>query len=255
MTALENLQTGLQVGSAEVSAFLRSEPDVYALTPGGEWTVRDTAVHLICGTRMYPKLLKDQPTRLRTEFDLSTLNAAFFLAMDEDRPRALADLTERAVTSFIDAIDGRKPDDPCQYGGFAVTVGVMAGGLCSEYLLHGFDMARAVGRQWSCPESAADSALAGIGSVYLSLLDPEKAGDLRASFAIEGQFGRFSCQVHNGTIEPFDSNADTDCTITGPSAQVLLWLSGRAGWADTTLSASGPRPDLAPSLADRLVHF
>lgn len=102
MTTLEEVQTGFRLASKEFYGVFRSEPDVYALTPGGEWTVRDTAVHLIAGTRMYTKLLTDQPSPMRAAYDPAVLNAAIFLAMDEDRPRVLADLGERAVESFLD---------------------------------------------------------------------------------------------------------------------------------------------------------
>jgi hypothetical protein len=187
--------------------------------------------------------------------DLSTLNEGFFLGMDEDRPKTLADLTERAVASFLDGTTARKTDDPFQYQGFAVTVDSMAGGQCFEYLLHSFDMARAVRREWSCPETVADAALATVGPVRISFFDPDAGRDLEASFAIEGGSGRICCQVRAGTMELLDADADTDCSITGPSSQVLLWLTGRAGWEDAKLSASGPRPEVAPSLAATLVPW
>ena len=229
MTTLEELQTGIHLASEEVHAFLRSEPDVYAVTPGGEWTVRDTAVHLICGARMYTMLLTDQPSPMRPAFDSSVLNAGFFLAMDEDRPRVLADLDERALASYLDATTGRKFDDPCQYLGFALTVGIMAAIRCNEYLLHGFDMARAVGQDWTFSESVADPTLAVMGPILMSFLDPAKADDLEASFAIEARSGRFCGQAGASVMDPLDADADADCSITGPSSQILLWLTGRVG--------------------------
>jgi hypothetical protein len=38
-------------------------------------------------------------------------------------------------------------------------------------------------------------------------------------------------------------------------AQILLRLTGRTGWEDAKLSASGPRPHLGPSLANKLIHL
>lgn len=131
----------------------------------------------------------------------------------------------------------------------------MAGSLCNEHLLHGFDIAQAIGREWACPEPVADLALDVIGSVFLSFLDPAKAGDLQASFALEGGSARVCGQVRAGAMEPLGADADTDCSITGPSSQILLWLSGRVGWEGAGLSTSGRHPDLGPGLADKLVHF
>jgi uncharacterized protein (TIGR03083 family) len=255
MTTLEELQTGLGLASEEVFAFLRSDPDAYALTPSGEWTVRDTAVHLVCFSRLWNILLTDRPSPMRAFYDTSVLNASFFLAMDEDRPRMLADLAERAVASLLDSTSDRRIDDPWQYRGNDLTVGMMVAAECLEYLLHGFDMAEAVGRDWAFSEPAADLALAIVGPVFLFLLDPAKADDLQASFAIEGGSGRICRQARAGSMETLDHDADTDCSITGPSSQMLLWLTGRVGWDIAGLCASGRRPEVAPTLADRLVHF
>ena len=71
MTTLEDLQVGLGLAAAEVLALMRSEPDVDALTPGGEWTVRDTAVHLICVPRMYTRLLNGQPAPFGSLLELA----------------------------------------------------------------------------------------------------------------------------------------------------------------------------------------
>jgi hypothetical protein len=204
---------------------------------------------------MYTVLLTDQPSPLRPAFDASVLNAGFFLAMDEDRPRVLADLDERALAPFLDSITGREFDDPCRYLGFDLTVGIMAAIRCNEYLLHGFDMARAVGQDWTFSESAADLTLDVMGPILMSFLDPAKADDLEASFAIEARSGRFCGQAAGGVMDPLAADDDTDCSIMGPSSQILLWLTGRVGWEDAKLSASGPRPEVAPTLADKLVHF
>jgi hypothetical protein len=122
--------------------------------------------------------------------------------------------------------------------------------IVNEYLLHGADMASAVGRQWSCPESAADTAFGLMAPLLVPyVFDSEVAGTLDGSFALGGTGGRLCYQVHSGTIEPVDPETDADCSISGPSSQWLLWLGGRAEWEDAGLSASGPRAELAPRFA------
>jgi hypothetical protein len=71
-----------------------------------------------------------------------------------------------------------------------VTVGSLTANLFNEYLLHGYDMARAVGREWSCPEPAADTTLAVMAPLILTLFNPESAADLTASFAIDSPRSR-----------------------------------------------------------------
>jgi hypothetical protein len=89
--------------------------------------------------------------------------------------RLLADLAERAVDSLLDSTTGRRLEDPWQYRGNDLTVGMMVAAECLEYLLHGFDMARAVGRDWDFSEPAADLALAVVGPVFFVSARPRKS--------------------------------------------------------------------------------
>lgn len=102
---------------------LRTEPDVQAVTPGGEWTVRETAVHLICGTQTYTILLEGQPSRFQTSFDFSAWNSALFLAMAEDHPSVLANLVEDAVRVFLEESERHDRYDTHSYQGLTMTTG------------------------------------------------------------------------------------------------------------------------------------
>ena len=153
-TTLEELQDGLRLASAEVLAFLRSEPNVNALTPGGEWTVRETAVHLIIVARMYTGMLNGRPPRGNVVSGAGPFNEGAFLALGEDRPRVLANIYERAVAVFLEATHRRRRDDPCTFYaevGEPTTVGFLSAFAVFESLLHGADMALGVDRVWSCP--------------------------------------------------------------------------------------------------------
>jgi uncharacterized protein (TIGR03083 family) len=253
---MENLQNGLRLASEEVVAFLRSEPDVHALTRGGVWTVRETAVHLIAGTRMYTWSANGHPFPLNSAVDLAASNQGAFFALHEDRPAVLAHLFEDAVKSLLNAIEERSSDDLCSWysevGGQS-PVGTMIAALLVEYLLHGADMAFALGREWRCPESAADTAFAAITPFILPLhFDSRAANDLDASFGLERPDCRFSYRVRSGRLEPLNQQTDTDCSMSGSSSQWLLWLGGRAEWGDVRLTASGNRAELAQPFAGNL---
>ena len=129
---------------------------------------------------MYTKLFSGEPNRFQAPMDLSLWNAVAFLALDEDRPDVLADLADTAVQSLLDTSNRRHQDDLCPYQGAALTVGTpLVGALTFEYLLHCFDMIRAVDCEWVCAEAAADAALAVMGPLMVSLFDPAASGDLR----------------------------------------------------------------------------
>ena len=184
--------------------------------------------------------------------DETTFNAAVFLAMDENRSAVLADLTEVAVTSLLEASTRRRRDDQCQYRGAPLTVGIISAAMCNEYLLHSYDMVRAVGREWSCPEAAADVGWSVVSPFWIALFNPEMAGHVEGSFAIESPHDRICYQVRSGSMEVLNPDVDTDCTIAGLSSELLVRLSGRKGWEDTNLLASGPRPEMARSVASLL---
>jgi hypothetical protein len=129
-------------------------------------------------------------------------------------------------------------------------VGTLNAILINEYLLHWADMAAAVGRDWSCPESAAETGVAVVAPILVPFFfDSSAAGDLNASFALETPGGRLAYGVHSGTIEALDEATDCDCLISGPASRWSLWLSGRAEWDDCAHVVSGPRADLAPHFA------
>jgi hypothetical protein len=165
----------------------------------------------------------------------------------------LADLSERAVGSFIGATAHHRGHDTCPYPaefGGQITVGMLTAIRVFEYLLHGADMAFAVGRDWSGSEPAADTAVAMMTPFLLrSGFDSEAAGDLDASFAVDTPGGRFSNQVRSGGIKRLDEGVGTDCSISGASSHWLLWLSGRSDWEDSELSASCQRAHPAKRFA------
>ena len=56
---------------------LRQLDDTSQLTLGGQWTARDTAVHLIGYVRFYTAVLGGQPSPVQRWEDLEVVNAAF----------------------------------------------------------------------------------------------------------------------------------------------------------------------------------
>jgi uncharacterized protein (TIGR03083 family) len=252
---LEDLREALRLASSAVAVFLRSEPDAQAMTRGGVWSVRDTAVHLTCGTRMYTGMLQGGPSPIRTLTDLPAWNAGVLIAMDEDRPKVLANLTERAVASFLDATSQFHGDDLRPYHfGLTLSTSSFVSALSYEYLLHGADLAWAVDRVWSCPELAADSTIVPVARNMAVIFDPQAAGGINASFAIKSPSTRCCYKVSDGSIEILDAAADVDCSIAGSSSRLLLWLTGRAGWEEARLSASGRESQLAPSFTDLFIN-
>jgi uncharacterized protein (TIGR03083 family) len=250
--SLGELRDGVRRASTEVVKVLRTDPDVQALTPGREWTVRETAVHLIGGTRMYTVVLNGRPSRFQTPVDLSTLNAGLFLAMDEQRPSALAGLVEDAVGRFLEESGHHDRDESHPYGGLTLTTGQQLALSCWEYLLHGYDIEAAVGRPWACPDGLADQTMVAMSTTLRGLINTKAAAEVRASVAIESPAIRICYALKEDGAELLASDSEVDCSITGAPAQLLLWLSGRSGWNTAKLSASGTMPELGQVMTGML---
>jgi hypothetical protein len=181
-------------------------------------------------------------------------NAGAFTALDEDDPSILAKLFEEAVGSLIAASREHGSDDACPYYavyGGQFTVGILCVVQINEYLLHWADMAFAVGRDWSCPESAAETVFTILAPILIPLFfDSSAAGDLNASFALEAPGVRLAYRARSGDLEALDEEIDCDCSISGPASRWLLWLTGRVEWDDRVHLARGPRAELSPRFAD-----
>jgi uncharacterized protein (TIGR03083 family) len=256
---IDDLRAALGQAANEVVGFLRGGGvDPHALTEGGEWTLRDTAAHLIGITRLYTRMLDGQPSPLKATNDVAVMNAGIFLGLVEDRPSVLADLVDNAADALLQASRRGQQGEtrPFHFGAMADVARLVAA-PCYEYLLHGADMMWAVGQPWSCPERAAEATF---GYIFLSptitgRLDAHEASEVDATFSVGcDDHCRFCVQVRSGNVALLPSGTDAECAVTGTASQLLLWLSGRKSWEDAELTAQGRLANLAPLFAAFLTN-
>jgi hypothetical protein len=125
------------------------------------------------------------------------------------------------------------------------------GTALAEHLLHGYDMALAVGRPWPIDPRHAALGLFGYGRSCGHCLNPTTTAAHTAGYGIELTTGeRFTIRFVHGEyrLEPPDSGP-VDCTITADPVALLLVGSGRmsqwAAIASGLFEAGGDRPELA----------
>ena len=213
MTTLEELQTGLQPASAEV---------VVSCGPSRTSTRSPQAASGLCvtppctssATRAYTRHCS-RISRSGSEQSMTprSMNEAFFVAMDEDRPRALAEQRRDVVPRWHQRPQARRSlpirwvrlDRRCHRRRpvrRALTPLLRHGPGCQAPMVLPRDRRRC-------------SPACNWPRVRL-LPRREKTDDLHALFAIEGdQSTRFCCQVRAGTMEFLDADADTDGSISG----------------------------------------
>ena len=254
MTEHAEIDAALQVSAGGVAALLATVPDPGAMTPGGAWTVQQTAAHLLAGTRLYRRLLAGATSPLVRREDYASYNAGVFDAQPDHELGRLAAHIAGAARSFRGAMAAVDLDAarPWHYGRSLPAV-FHAALVVNEYLMHGTDIARGAGLAWDGDDGAAAVAWRVLGPPLTTLrFLPGAAGDLEATFAL-GLRGeeRAVFRVAGGEIRRDDAAAP-ECAVTGRPMALLRWFFQRDPWETAGLEASGPRPELATGLASLL---
>ncbi len=216
----------------------------------GAWTVGEVAAHLSHAFRFDLDAVAGRPVpaAVVTTAGMAELNAKLLAEDGERDPAALADRIGALADEFDSVASRATSVDWLE--GVSLPPSVVAGHLLVECLMHGHDIARAVGRPWSIDRH---HALLAIEGGVLPLIDA-----LPTAFVKPGGFrGRFEVRLRGGRqlVMDFDrgrlridaaSAGDVDAYIsTDPVALMLLFI-GRHGVAkpilDGDLAAWGRRP-------------
>jgi hypothetical protein len=252
-TTLNQVRTALSVVSGRTAGLVESLPDTAVPIPGSAWTVREAAVHLVMVGFRYAGMVHGEPNQypsLAPE-ECARLNDQLNADIPESDPVKLAALMHEgtecllAATARCDDTHGVLFD-----GGAVMTIPRLVGTALAEHLLHGYDMAFAVGQPWPIDPHHAALGVFGSGPRYGLCLNPATTAAHTAGSAIELTTGeRLTTRFVNGEyrLEPPDSGP-VDCTITADPVTFLLVGSGRVSpWAAIALGlleAGGDGPEL-----------
>lgn len=262
-TILTEARSALEMLTRRTANLLRSLPDTDGPIPGSAWTVREAVVHLANYGPVYTEIARGIPSPVRSNQtpELAQENLRRIADVPESDPVKLAELMSDGVGTLLEATAGRRGDQPVLFHqGVSMD---LAGLVCislGEAVLHGYDIATAVGRPWPIDPTHALLILYGYGPVFGTILNPDTAPGVTAGFAIELRGGpSFTGRFTDGefAFEAPDSGP-VDCTITADPAAFLLWGTGRIPpWPAVALgliTPGGRRPDLALRFADLFAY-
>lgn len=251
-TMLNAVSAALSVVSARTADLLQSLPHTAVAIPGFSWTVREAAVHLAMVGFRYAGMVDGEPTQyhsLAPEI-CARLNDQLNADIPESNPHKLAVLMREGTERFLSATESCDDTQDVLFDCAAVmAIPHLVGITVAEHLLHGYDIAVAVGRPWPIEPHHAALGLFGYRPSYGLRLNPAMTTAHTAGYAIELTTGerftiRFVDTVSNRRIP-----GPVDCTITADPVAFLLVESGRISqWAAIALGlikAGGDRPGLA----------
>jgi uncharacterized protein (TIGR03083 family) len=258
---LAAVRDGLTVMYERAARLIEEQDDLSMMIPGFEWNVREMAVHLAGGTRRYAALVSGEYDLSAVIIDKQFLDArARSLNADnpETDPKKLADQIREGVEHFV-AATAKIPADTTvlYYAGRRPNVAEVASILLGEPVLHGYDVATAVGAPWPIdPEYSALTVGAFQRTVgYAAMFQPAEAEGLEATYRIEiAGTEPFSVRIADCTYEEVSAAPSVDCTISADPVTAHLVISKRISqWpaiALGRLTFTGERPEIGPRFFD-----
>jgi len=233
-------------------------------TAVGHWSARDVAVHLAESLDLYTRMATGSGSPADTIDAIPDLNERLVAASDERDARVLAGRIEAAAASYTTTVRATAGDpDVLWHAGLRTPLTTLLATTLGEVLVHGHDIARAVGAPWHIPAGSASTVFQGLLPV-LPALTSERTTTVRARFDIRlrgdpGARAAFSFADGALTVEPGRTTERVDCHLSADPASFLLVMYGRVGPVRPAVTgrvvAWGRRPWLGlalPSLFRRL---
>jgi hypothetical protein len=225
-----------------------------------EWTLAETAAHVIVGVRAFTDSLQGEvgrwarhiPDSTRYRDRVAGLTSSSLAAEPCRDPAVLSRRLVEVVDAFLEVSAGRPADEPVPAPWYApgatLPLGAATCLLLGEQVIHGWDMARTLGRPWPVTREHALLMVTVIATMMPLVVDPEAARGVRAVFALHVRGGpAFVLRVEDGRagIEALGSQR-VDCHLSGDAVSLAMVGYGRISqWraiARGGLLAWGRRP-------------
>jgi uncharacterized protein (TIGR03083 family) len=196
----------LRTNAARTAAAIRAAGDPGARVPGLDWTVGETAAHVVAEFVDYTAYAQGRKDPRVGDRDRdggpagrnAAANAAQLRAHPERDLSRLADRLEAAVDAFLALEPGS--GRVLVSNGIEMSWATMSSALLGELLVHGLDVARASGQPWRIEREDALRVIAGVMTMVPEYLDHRKAATVRATFELRLRGGpRYQITVADGT--------------------------------------------------------
>ena len=200
--------------------------------PPLEWTVGETIGHVLTVIRRGYR----DPRRSATPEETAGLNQICLDELEERDPAALAELLRADVHTALDLVYPKIADDRVFpfHGGVETTMTPALHVVLGEFLIHGYDVARALDQPWEISEADAHLMVPGeLMGAWLRADAPDERYELRL-----GDHEPIGFAIHDGTLVVGDAAAlvagDVG-VVAMPTLEMVLTFYGRIPAEDPVL--------------------
>jgi hypothetical protein len=250
---LSQARSALENTARRTTGLIRHLPHLDGQIPGSEWTVREAAVHLVSHAGLHTEIAEGlgSPIESLSREALAAENTARIADIPETDAATVASLLTDAVAGLLEATADRPGYQPVVFhAGVTLDLAALVCISLGEQLLHGYDIATALGAPWPIQPSHADLVLYGYRPYYGNMVRSELARGFTADYGIELRGGSsFTVRFNDGIyrVEP-PRAGPVDCMISAdPVAFLLMWSGRMSPWQGIALGlyvAEGQNPKL-----------
>jgi uncharacterized protein (TIGR03083 family) len=207
-------ETEMREMAQRFATLLRSAGDGTTRVPGMRWTVGDIGAHVAQSAVHAREVLEGTRSAYADTSFNADVDETLLAAQPERNPAKLADLVETNYDALAEALSTR-PDDEVLGLVSIATAASFRGILALDFMLHGTQIATALGRSFDFPAEQMRSAAA---VALPAFVDDRAAAGLTATFALRfrgaapllygWESGRF--WVEDGKQRPIDCHVSAD---------------------------------------------
>jgi uncharacterized protein (TIGR03083 family) len=255
-----NARRAIESNAMRAAASLGSEGAGSQSVPGLKWSLAELAAHVVSVVQWFEDYVTGRQQPPVAPAELPQFNDQRIDAIETRDLGELAGLLEASAASYLEATADLPGDRPVPwYGGHTIDLATTHGIVTSELVVHGFDIARAVGAAWTIDRGDAIVAVLGGMGVLPTLVDPEAAAGVTGGVEIRLRKGpRWRILLSDGAlrIAPVDEGS-VECYVSAdPPAYLLLGFQRVPQWRPIVTGRVltwGRRPWLAAQLPRLLI--
>ena len=245
-------RAALDLVGRRLVGLLEAVPDPQAPTRGLDWTLGETSLHLTGAPAVYADFAHGRALPEPT-IDLGPGNARRMAAQPDRAPAALARRLEANIRRYLAETAELPATHPVPFfGEVTIELAAQSAILLGEFVVHGYDITRSIGRPWRIEAAHARLIIAAVTAVLPRYVDRAAAAGLTATYQVRLRGGpSFQVRFDRGTatVGPSQPGA-ADCRLTVDPVTFLLLVYGRRsqwpGILRGQLRAWGRRPWLGP---------